>query len=200
MPSASPRQPAFPVDCLFIDRWSPRAFTGEPLDDTQLKTLLEAARWAPSASNSQPWRFMYAHRDTAAWQPIFETLAEGNQVWVVRAAALVAVASRIRWVPPGKTEPAALGAHAFDAGAAWASLAFQAQLAGLKAHAMGGFDRDRLRANLGVPEDHALHAVIAIGHQGKDELLSDQLRAREKPSDRLPLASIAVEGKFSFEG
>jgi nitroreductase len=193
------RQTQGPIDPLFTRRWSPRAFTGEGIDQAQLLSFLEAARWAPSSFNAQPWRFLYARRDTPAWAPLFETLSESNRGWAQRAAALVLVVSRTRWVPPGKTEAQPIASHSFDAGAAWASLAFQATLSGWHAHAMGGFDRDRARAALGVPDDHAIEAVVAIGRLGDKSVLPEALQARETPSQRLPLSAIAAEGRFSFD-
>lgn len=194
------RQTSHPIDPLFTRRWSPRAFTGEEITEPQLLGLIEAARWAPSAFNAQPWRFLYARRDTPAWAPLFETLGEFNRGWAQRAAALVLVLSRTRWVPPGKTDVQPIGSHSFDAGAAWASLAFQATLSGWHAHAMAGFDRERARAVLGVPDDHAIEAVVAIGRLGDKAVLPQALQDREQPSARLPLSAIAAEGRFSFEG
>ena len=193
------RQPDHPINPMFTDRWSPRALTGEPIPEATLMTLLEAARWAPSSFNSQPWRFIWARRDTPAWGPLFETLHPINQSWAQRASALVMVVSRTQWVPPGKTEPAALGAHAFDTGAAWASLAFQAHLSGWQTHAIGGFDRDRARANLDVPADCAVHAVIAIGRRGDAAVLTDEQRAREQPNARHPLSTLVAEGRYAFD-
>jgi nitroreductase len=195
---SSPRNPDHKVDPLFTERWSPRAFTGETIDEPTLLRFFEAARWAPSGSNAQPWRFIYGRRGTAAWAPIFESLVPFNQEWAQRASALVVVLSRTRWVPPGKTDPQPIGTHAFDTGAAWASLAFQAHLAGWQTHGMAGFDQELARGNLGIPEDHALHAVIAIGRRGDTAGLPDALKAREHPSDRLPVGALVSEGRFAF--
>ena len=142
---------------------------------------------------------IWARRDTPAWGPLFETLNPVNQSWAQRASALVMVVSRTQWVPPGKTEPAALGAHAFDTGAAWASLAFQAHLSGWQTHAIGGFDRDRARANLGIPADCAVHAVVAIGRRGDAAVLTDEQRAREQPNARHPLSTLVAEGRYAFD-
>ncbi|KAF1048706.1 nitroreductase family protein [Xylophilus sp.] len=196
--AAPPREPQYPIDPLFTRRWSPRAFTEEAIDQSALLGLLEAARWAPSGFNAQPWRFIYARRGTPAWQPIFDALSEYNGGWAKRAAALVVILSRTVWVPPGKTEQQPVTTHAFDAGAAWASLAFQATLSGWHAHGIGGFDRDRLRVALDVPQDYAIHAIAAIGRRGDKSLLPEALAAREAPNQRLPLAALAAEGKFGF--
>ncbi|MEY2686722.1 MAG: hypothetical protein RL375_920 [Pseudomonadota bacterium] len=193
------RQTEHDIDALFADRWSPRAYTGEAIPEATLLRLLEAARWAPSASNIQPWRFIYARRDTPAWAPLFDSLVEFNRGWAVNAAALVLVLSRKTWLPHGKTEPVANPTHSFDAGAAWMSLALQAYLAGWPAHGMGGFDKDKARAALGVPADHVLEAMVAIGRQGDKASLPEALQAREVPSARLPLAQIVAEGRFTFE-
>lgn len=193
------RQPDHPIDPMFTDRWSPRALTTEPIPEATLMALLEAARWAPSSNNSQPWRFIWARRDTPAWGPLFETLNPVNQSWAQRASALVLVVSRTQWVPPGKTDQAALGTHAFDTGAAWASLAFQAHLGGWQTHAIGGFDRDRARASLAIPADCAVHAFIAIGRRGDPAVLTDEQRAREQPNARHPLSTLVAEGRYAFD-
>ncbi len=195
----APRQTEHPIDPQFTQRWSPRAFTGEAIPEATLLGLIEAARWAPSASNIQPWRFIYVRRDTPAWVPLFECLVEFNRGWAVNAAALVLVMSKKTWLPHGKTEPVPNPTHSFDAGAAWMSLALQAHLAGWPAHGMGGFDRDKARLALGVPSDHVLEAMVAIGRQADRSTLPEALQARETPSARLALAQIAVEGRFSFD-
>ena len=194
----SDRLPDHAIDPQFTQRWSPRAFTGEAIEETTLLRFLEAARWAPSGFNAQPWRFIYARTGTPAWAPIFGSLSEYNQGWAQRASALVLVISRTVWVPPGKTEAQANSTHAFDAGAAWGHLALQVALDGWHAHGIGGFDREKARAALGIPADYELHAVIAIGRRGDKSVLPEALQARELPNQRLPLASLAAEGRFSF--
>ena len=197
---SNPRQPAHPIDPLFTERWSPRAFTEEAITESQLMSLLEAARWAPSAYNIQPWRFVFARRGTDAWTPIFDSLVEFNRMWSQRAAALVVIVSAREALFPGKTEPVPNPSHAFDAGAAWASLAFQAQLSGWSAHAMAGFDADRLRTAIALPEGYAIDTVVAVGRKGDPAVLPEGVRARELPSDRRPLAESAFEGRFGAQG
>lgn len=193
------RTPDHPIDALFTRRWSPRSFTGETIDEATLLRFLEAARWAPSGFNAQPWRFIYARAGSAAWAPLFGTLSEYNQSWALRASALVLVLSRRLWSAPGQLEPQPNTTHAFDAGAAWAHLALQVELSGWHAHAIGGFDRDLARRVLGVPADYELHAVIAIGRRGDRDALPPALQSREAPNQRLPLKAIVAEGRFAFD-
>lgn len=196
---SQPRQSDHPIDPLFTRRWSPRAFTGEPIPESTLLSLLEAARWAPSAFNAQPWRFIYGRSETPSWQPIFDNLVEFNRGWAHRAAALIVVLSRKRYLAPGSTESQVNSSHSFDAGAAWASLAFQATLSGWHAHGLGGFNADGLRKALDIPEDYAIEAVIAVGKLGDRTTLPETLQAREFPNSRRPLSELVAEGHFAFK-
>ena len=196
--TASPRHPSLPINPAFHARWSPRAFTGESIPLETLLGILEAARWAPSAMNAQPWRFVYARRGTPEFERFVSTLAAPNQVWAARASALVAVVSSKLMVLPGKSEPVPNAAHSFDAGAAWAQLALQAHLWGWSTHAMGGFDAARAKEALAVPDDHQLEIVVAVGRQGDPQALPEWARAREMPSERRPLAELVREGTFGF--
>jgi nitroreductase len=193
------RNTEHPIDPLFTRRWSPRAFSGEDIPEATLLSFFEAARWAPSAFNAQPWRFIYGRNGTPGWQAILDSLGEFNRAWALRSSALVLVLSNTRWLPAGKTEPEPLRSHSFDTGAAWASLAFQATISGWHAHGIGGFDRDKARAAFAVPDDHAIEAVVAIGRQGDKSLLSESLQAREAPNQRVPLAQLVADGRFDFK-
>ncbi|WP_201212666.1 nitroreductase family protein [Rhodocyclus purpureus] len=186
------------VSPLFVERWSPRAFADAPIDDAQLSTLFEAARWAPSAYNAQPWRFIYARRDSAEWATFLGLLVDFNRSWAQHASALVVVVSATQLVPPGQAEAVPNASHSYDTGAAAAYLSLQASLAGWHAHTMGGFDRDQARVALGVPEGFALESVIAIGKLGERDTLPPVLRERELPSPRKPLAAFVAEGRFGF--
>ncbi|GBQ89216.1 nitroreductase [Gluconacetobacter johannae DSM 13595] len=197
MTTAPSRTSAHPVERLFLDRWSPRAYDGAPIAEDVLLSFLEAGRWAASAYNSQPWRFVYARRDTPDWDRFVGYLIPFNQSWAGSASALVFVLSGTTMLPPGKTAPVPAPTHAFDAGAAAAQIMLQATSAGWAAHAMSGIDHDAIRAGLGVPDDHAIHAAIAIGRQAAPEILPEGLRGREAPSDRLPLSDIAFPGRFA---
>lgn len=190
------RVAAHPIHPVFLERWSPRAFTGEAISEAELATILEAGRWAPSAYNSQPWRFLFARKGTASWETMLGLLAEFNQLWAREAAALVVLVSRETLLPPGATAEIPSHSHSFDAGAAWASIALQATLSGWHAHAMVGFDMARSRELLNIPSGYRVEAAVAIGRRGAASLLPEKLAARERPSDRRPLSELALEGGF----
>ncbi len=188
------RRPDHPVAPFLAARWSPRSFTDAPMTEAQVMSLLEAARWAPSASNNQPWRMVWALRGEAAFAAILGTLAAGNQVWAGRAAALIAVASRDTVLRDGAEAPNRWAA--FDTGAAWMSLALQAREMGLAAHAMGGFDAAELAGAVALPAGHSLQAVVAVGTQGLPEALPEPLRSREAPGPRMPVEGFSHRGRF----
>ena len=185
-----------PINEVFLARWSPRAFDETPIMDEQLMGLLEAARWAPSGLNVQPWRFIYAMRGDAFWAPLVASLWAGNQVWAPKAAALVAITTQTLFTPPGATAPMLNPSHAFDAGSALAHLALQATMSGWNVHAMGGFDAAAAASAIKLPADHALHAIVAIGKRGDAEQLPEPLKARELPSPRRPLAESVFHGAY----
>lgn len=189
------RHPDHPVAAQFPARWSPRSFTDRAVSEAEMMSLLEAARWAPSASNHQPWRLVWARRGEAAFDELHACLTGNNPVWTAKAAALVVMASKDTVTNREEVEVANRTAG-FDTGAAWMSLALQAQAMGLFAHAMGGFDKEKLAAAVHLPEDHTLHCVVAVGEQGPAESLPEDLAAREKPSLRKPVAEISRHGRF----
>lgn len=192
------RTSAHPIDRLFLERWSPRAFSGEEIPVEELLTLFEAARWAPSAMNAQPWRFVYARRGTPAFGRFLAALAPANQAWAGQAAALVALVSEERMTLPGKDAPVPSASHSFDAGAAWAQLALQAHLRGWSAHAMGGFDQQKGAAAIELPPHHRLEIFIAVGRRGDPSGLPEWARNREQPNGRKPVEELVREGKFTF--
>lgn len=180
------------VESIFLRRWSPRSLSGEPIGDDELKRLLEAARWAPSAFNEQPWRFLYAKRGTPHFDVFFDCLVEGNQAWCKTAAVLLCVVTHKTFARNGKPNPVAV----FDAGAAWENLALQAASMGLIAHGMAGFNASKARASLAIPDDYETCAMIAVGKPGDTDNLAENLRGGETPNGRKPVAEIAFEGKF----
>jgi nitroreductase len=189
---AAHRQPDHDIAPLFVNRWSPRAMSGEELSETELMPLFEAARWAPSSYNNQPWRFLFARRNTPHWPVFFDLLIEGNQRWAMNAAALVVIVSSTRL----ERDDSFARTHTFDAGAAWENLALQATASGLVVHGMQGFDYDKAKQVLGVPDGFEVEAMVAIGKPGRIEDLSERLQAREVPSPRKSLAEIVFEGGF----
>jgi nitroreductase len=196
MTSANSRTADHPIDPLFLERWSPRAFTGEAISVQDLMTLFEAARWAPSSYNSQPWRFLYARRDTEQWPQFFGLLNAFNQSWAKNAAVLIILVSKSTLLPSGSLKEVPSHTHSLDAGAAWGNLALQAARSGWAAHGMAGFDVARAASELAVPSDHRVEAAIAIGRIGDKSILPETLRAREQPSGRLPLSQLVKEGGF----
>ena len=187
------RQLEYDVDAIFPNRWSPRAMSGESLSDDELMALFDAARWAPSCFNAQPWRFIYAKRDTEHWDAIFSLLMEGNQGWCANAAALVVVASYSLFEHNGKP----YATHSYDTGAAWSNLALQGSLKGLVVHGMAGFHYDRAKIELGIPDDYKVEAMCAIGRPGNKEDLSESLQEREVITPRKAVAEVVFEGRFT---
>ena len=190
------RIPDHPIAPIFLDRWSPRAFSPEPIPPRDLFTMLEAARWAPSAYNVQPWRFLYSIRGDAHWQQYLSLLDTFNAGWARHASALVFVLSDTVMPGNGRREPKRSRTNSFDAGAAWAQLALQATSLGYQAHAMGGIDFARSQTDLAVPEHYRIEIAVAIGKPADPSVLPEPLRARERPSQRLPVQEIAFAGAF----
>lgn len=195
LPDASKSRKAdHPINPLFLKRWSPRAMSGQPITEQQLMTLFEAARWAPSTYNEQEWRFLYARNCGPHWQTYFDLLMQANQVWCKNAACLVVVCSRKTFTRNGKPNPV----HTFDAGAAFENLSLQGADMGLVVHGMAGFDGEKAQKDLKIPDDYKVEAMIAIGQHGDPAQLPKELREREVPTDRKPIAEIAAEGFFAW--
>jgi nitroreductase len=185
------RQAGHGIEELFLDRWSSRAYTDDAIPEDELLSLLEAARWAPSAYNAQPWKFVYALRGEGGWANVLGALVPFNQGWAGKAAALIVVASATHSTPAGGGEPRPNPSHAFDTGTAWGFLALHAHLRGWSAHAMSGIDKDAAKTAAKLPEGYEVHAVVAIGRRGDPASLPDGLRERETPNGRNPLESVA---------
>lgn len=188
----SKRQSNFKINPLILDRWSPRSMTAEELDDDTIMSIFEAARWAPSSYNNQPWRFIYAKRNTLYWNKLFDLLAEPNKIWARNAALLVVVISSKNFEYNGKFAIT----HQYDAGAAWENLALEASSRGLVVHGMQGFDYEKARQDLEIPDEFDVMAMIAIGKKGPKENLPPNLQEKETPNDRKPLNEIIMEGNF----
>lgn len=186
------RKPEYPVDDIFLNRWSARAMSGESIADAELMSLFDAARWAPSEYNKQPWHFIYAKRDTKHWDTLFNLLVPFNQEWCKNASALVLVVSR-----HANLDGSLMRSHSFDTGAAWQNLALQGSLRGLVVHGMAGFDYERAKKDLQVPDEYTVEAMIAIGHPASPEVLPEGMRANERiRSGRKALKEFVSEGSF----
>ena len=190
-----PREADHEIEPLFLNRWSPRAYDGQAMPEVDLLRVLEAARWAPSAYNIQPWRFLYARREDASWDTFVSCLDAFNAGWAHTASALVLVLSdTMSEREDGTLRPARY--HSFDTGAAWAQLALQATSQGYQAHAMAGLEFDHARTVLGVPERFRIEIAVAIGRRTDPAVLPAELQEREAPSPRLPIDQIAFAGAF----
>lgn len=183
-----------PVDPIFTNRWSPRSFTGEPVPDADLKTAFEAARWAPSAMNAQPWRFLIARPGDAHWEIYLSLLMPRNRLWASKASALVLILSERQLDRRGERVDNV--SHSFDAGAAWANFAHQALLLGWHTHGIGGFDRAAARETLAIPESFAIENIIALGRRGDLQSLDAEFHAGEAPNSRRPLAETVFAGSI----
>jgi nitroreductase len=186
------RQSTYEINPLILNRWSPRSMTGEELDEDAMMSLFEAARWAPSSYNNQPWRFIYAKRNTRYWNKLFNLLAEPNKAWTKNAALLVVVVSRKNFEHNEKYSIT----HQYDSGSAWQNLALEASSRGLVAHGMQGFDYEKSRIDLEIPDNFDVMSMVAIGKQGPKENLPSELQNKEFPDNRKPLNEIVMEGTF----
>ena len=189
-----PAETQFPLHDLLKRRWSPRAFSEQPVGPDIVLTLLEAARWAPSSSNEQPWRFVVATKqDPTDHDRLLACLLEGNRKWAYRAPVLMMSVARMDFEEDGRPNR-----HAFhDVGLATENLLLQATVLGLVAHPMAGFDIEKARADLKIPSGYEPVAMIAVGYPGELSVLPDYLQQRElKPRERKPLTEIAFSGQW----
>jgi nitroreductase len=186
------RTPEYPVDNLFIDRVSTRSFNAEDMPESELMSIFEAAKWAPSSRNEQPWRFLYSRRNDQYWNDFVSIMDEYNQVWAKNASVLILVVSKNNF-NRDDTPNRHLG---FDTGSAWMSLAFQARLKGYVIHPMGGIDVDKAKSVCEIPEDYTVQCMVALGTKGRIEDLPENLHAKETPSQRRPLKETVMNGRF----
>jgi len=187
---------ATPIHDIITKRWSCRAFDAtKPVRQDQLISLVEAARWEPSCFGDEPWRFIVwdRNRDAATWQKAFNCLVEWNQNWVKNAPVLLLVTANSLFRKNGK--PNDWGQY--DTGAAAENLCLQAVSLGLMAHQMGGFDADKIRHQFEIPEQFTCMAMIAVGYQGEETVLNDELKELEMaPRERTPLGEHFFEGAW----
>jgi nitroreductase len=165
-----------PIHDLIANRWSPRAFSDQPVESAKLFSLFEAARWSPSSANEQPWRFIIASKDDAReFSALAESLMEGNRRWALRAPVLILAVAQTAYTRTGRPN-----SHAwYDVGQSVALLSMQATALGLAVHQMGGFDSDKVRQLLSIPEGFEPVVIVAVGYPGQAVDLPEDLRERE---------------------
>jgi nitroreductase len=186
------RETKYNVVPMVLNRWSPRAMSGEKITQEELETLFDAAQWAQSSYNNQPWRFVYATRDTSYWQTFFNLLIPFNQEWCKNAAALVMVISKNNFAFNNQFSRT----HSFDTGAACQNFALQGFSMKLVVHGMEGFDYDKAKKDLNIPDEYTVEAMFAIGRPGNIQNLSLELQKKEILSDRKDINEFAFEGRF----
>ena len=189
-----PAQAQYPIHDLLQKRWSPRAFSDRPVGADKLRSLFEAARWAPSSFNEQPWSLIVATKDDQAnYDRLLQCLLEGNRAWARHAPVLMLSVAKLRFEEDG--EPNREAFH--DVGLAVENLVIQATALGLMVHQMAGFDVQKARETFEIPYGYEPVAAIAIGYTGDPALLPDRLRARElAPRSRKPLQDSVFAGRW----
>lgn len=185
------RKADYEIDPIYIERWSPRAFSSKQVEQEKLHKIFEAARWAPSAANWQPWHFIFARSDEDK-KRFLSFIYEGNVEWCQHAPVLLAIVSKTTRNEQGDPNHF----HAFDTGTAWGYLTLEAKRQGLITHGMGGFDREKAKEILALPDNYEVQAVVAIGYHDPDAPLSDKNREREFPSNRCPQSDFVFEGSY----
>ncbi|HEX8234485.1 MAG TPA: nitroreductase family protein [Abditibacteriaceae bacterium] len=185
------RHADYPIDPAFVNRWSPYAFSPEPIDDQTLMSVFEAARWAASSYNEQPWRFILARSDEDR-KKFVDFLSPPNQIWAKNAPVLVLLIAKKTFSHNGSPNRV----HQFDTGTCSGYMTLQAAMNGLYAHGMAGFDTDMARATLGIPSDFEIMAVFAIGRRGDTNDLPADMAARQVPSGRRSVSESVMEGHF----
>ncbi|MBW4449444.1 MAG: nitroreductase family protein [Spirirestis rafaelensis WJT71-NPBG6] len=185
----------YPIDDLLSKRWSPLAFSEKSVEPDKLRSVLEAARWAASSYNEQPWSFIVATKDNQAeFDRLLSCLAEGNQEWAKTAPVLMLSVAKLQFERNGVENR-----HAFhDVGAAAAQLAMQATALGLFIHQMAGFDVPLSRSLYSIPEGYEPVAAIALGYAGVPQTLSEKLLQRTlAPRTRKPLENFVFTGRWN---
>jgi nitroreductase len=174
---------------IFLERWSPRSFADRDVSAADLKIIFEAARWAPSSYNEQPWRFFVGHRGSETYNKILDALVPSNQDWAKSAPVLILGVTKTRF--SHNDSPNNYAGH--DLGAAMALMAVQATALGLAAHQMAGFDWGKARESFAIPDTYAMGSVMALGYQGGLGDLQEKFQAQEQsPRSRKPLSEIVL--------
>jgi nitroreductase len=188
-------QTHYPIEDVLRQRWSPLAFSDRKVELEKLQSVLEAASWAASSYNEQPWRYIIATQENQAeFDRLLGCLAEGNQEWARNAPVLMLSVAKLTFESNGKENR-----HAFhDVGAASATLAIQSTALGLFIHQMAGFDALKARETYNIPDGYEPVAAIALGYLGAPQALSEKLQQREyNPRSRKPLANFVFSGSWN---
>lgn len=185
----------YPIGPVILNRVSHYSFDGSALTEQQIGSLFEAARWAPSSYNNQPWRIIYGVKGTKQWERLLNLMVDFNQQWARHAPLLMLVVSKKTMTLKGGENPNPT--HSFDTGAAIENLALQATAMGLSAHAMAGFDLERAAKEYGITEPYVVEVMVAVGKPGNNPQLPEFLQKRaEQISDRLPINSFASDDRL----
>ena len=182
----------YPINDLLRNRWSPRAYSPQPVETEKIKNFLEAARWSPSASNQQPWRFIIGFKGDETYNKLVDSMVEFNRLWAVTAPVLLLAIAK---TTNHKGEPNT--AAVYDLGQSVAHLTFQATADGLYVHQMGGFDAAKTIEAFEIPGEYRVMTIIAVGTIGDPELLHENLRKMEiTPRERIKIQDLVFSGSF----
>lgn len=194
IPTNKKAQTKWEIHTVLEERWSPRAFSDKAVEIEKVQQFFEAARWAPSASNEQPWRFIVGFKGDETYQKIVDTFVEFNQLWAVTAPVLILTAGNTKSLKnPGKPN----ATFKYDVGQAVAHLSFQAHADGLHVHQMAGFDADKAAELFNVPEDFKVLTAIAVGYIGDPEILHPNLKSMEYDKrQRNEISELVFTGSF----
>ncbi len=177
---------------IIKNRWSPRAFSDKPVDEASLQRIFEAARWAPSSFNEQPWRFIVGIKGDDTWEKLYSSLVEFNQKWAVNAPVLLLAIGNKMSSKGGPNQ-----VYQYDVGQSMAYITFQVESEGLSAHQIGGFSKEKAVELFAIPEDHTPIAVMAIGHQAGPDILEPSFAEMEKaPRTRKSVEALVFSGQF----
>lgn len=173
-------------------RWSPRAFSEKKVDKAMLQRIFEAARWAPSSFNEQPWRFIVGVKGDDTWLKLYECMVEFNQKWAGKAPVLILSVGNTRSSKGDENQ-----VYQYDVGQSMAYITFQAEAEGLVAHQMGGFSKEKATELFSIPEDHAPLTMMAIGYQDAPETLPEDFEKMEKtPRERKAIGELVFAERF----
>lgn len=187
-----PANTSLNIHPIIKNRWSPRAFLDKPVGEDKLQRIFEAARWAPSSFNDQPWRFIVGIKGDDTWEKLYSCLVEFNQKWAVNAPVLLLATGNKMSSKGGPNQ-----VYQYDVGQSMAYITFQVEAEGLSAHQIGGFSKEKAVDLFGIPEDHIPIAMMTIGHQAPPDILEPSFAEMEKePRTRKSAGSLVFSGQF----